>query len=179
MTSKAYVDSTVMPDIDVTDADIQSFYDENPSLFERVHASHILFRVTPNASDTEKAEARKKAQDVLDQLNKGKDFAELARQYSEDPGSAPNGGDLGFFGRGQMVPAFENAAFAMKPGEVSGIVESDFGYHIIKTLEKKSLTLDEIKPKMGDFLSDRKVAMAMEQRLKTLRDQAKIEKKTS
>ncbi len=174
---KAYVDSTIMPSIDVNDADIQKFYDENPQLFERLHASHILIRLDPGATDIQKAEARKKAQDVLDQLKKGKDFAELARKHSEDPGSGPNGGDLGSFGRGQMVPTFDEAAFNLAPGNISGIVESQFGYHIIKAHERNKMSLDEIRPRMTDFLMDRKVAHAMEARIKELRATAKIEQK--
>lgn len=99
---------------------------------ERVRARHILFRLPAGASAEERARVEKKAKEVLARARKGEDFAALARQYSEDPGSASRGGDLGAFRRGQMDPAFEKAAFALKPGEVSDIVETRFGLHIIK-----------------------------------------------
>lgn len=179
MTIKAYVDSTIMPSISVTDADIQNFYNENPAMFERVHASHILITLEPGATDIQKAEARKKTQEAQAELNKGKEFAEVARQYSQDPYSKDQGGDLGFFARGQMVPTFDEAAFRLEPGQVSEIVETQFGYHIIKVSEKKKMTLEEVGPRMNDFMRDRKIAMAMEQRIKELREKAKIEKKAT
>ncbi len=97
---------------------------------EEVKASHILI-----LSTTENAEA--KAAQVLDELKAGKDFEELAKAHSQDPGSGARGGDLGFFGRGRMVKEFEETAFALKPGELSGVVKSQFGYHIIKVTERK------------------------------------------
>ncbi len=97
---------------------------------EEVKASHILI-----LSTTENAEA--KAAEVLEELKAGKNFEELAKAHSQDPGSGAKGGDLGFFGRGRMVKEFEETAFAMKPGELSGVVKSQFGYHIIKVTERK------------------------------------------
>lgn len=97
---------------------------------EEVKASHILI-----LSTTENAEA--KAAEVLAELKAGKDFEELAKAHSQDPGSGAKGGDLGFFGRGRMVKEFEETAFALKPGELSGVVNSQFGYHIIKVTERK------------------------------------------
>lgn len=97
---------------------------------EEVKASHILI-----LSTTENAEA--KAAEVLAELKAGKDFEELAKVHSQDPGSGAKGGDLGFFGRGRMVKEFEQTAFALKPGELSGVVNSQFGYHIIKVTERK------------------------------------------
>src|SRR5262249_49541907 len=103
---------------------------------EQVHARHILIKLAPDANEQARAEARKKADDVLAEVKAGSDFAGLAKKYSQDPGSATKGGDLGLFARGRMVPAFEAAAFALEPGTVSDIVETPFGFHIIKVEEK-------------------------------------------
>ncbi len=125
----------IAKDIQVTEEQIEKYYNDNLAKFtqpERRKASHILFRVAADADEESKAKVRKKAEEVLQQIKNGADFAEMAKQYSKDPGSASKGGDLGFFGTGEMVPAFEKAAFALKPGEVSELVESPFGFHIIK-----------------------------------------------
>ena len=102
---------------------------------ERVHARHILLK-TEGKSDAEKKALKAKAEDLLKQLKNGADFAELAKKYSDD-GSKDQGGDLGWFTHGQMVPEFDSAAFALKPKELSGVVTSQFGYHIIQVLEKE------------------------------------------
>lgn len=129
--------NTLIPKMQTTDEEAKKFYDENASKFqgsEQRHASHIL--IGASASPEAKAEAKKKAEQVLAEVKKNPaKFAELAKKYSQDPGSAEKGGDLGTFGRGSMVKPFEDAAFSMKPGEVSGLVQSDFGYHIIKLTE--------------------------------------------
>lgn len=101
-----------------------------------VKASHILIK------------DHELAKEVLDKVNDGESFSDLAKEYSEDPGSKENGGDLGYFKRGVMVPPFENAAFSLAEGEVSELVESDFGYHIIKVEDKK--TFDELKSELDD-----------------------------
>lgn len=122
------------------DQAVQAYYDAHRddrfTAPEDIRARHILIKLPPDAGETQRAEARKKAQDVLDKVHKGGDFAKLAQQVSEDPGSATKGGDLGLFSRGKMVPAFDAAAFALEPGGVSEIVESPFGLHIIKVEEK-------------------------------------------
>jgi peptidyl-prolyl cis-trans isomerase D len=131
--------NTLIPKMQTTDEEAKKFYDENASKFqgsEQRHASHILIGAGASASPEAKAEAKKKAEQVLVEVKKNPaKFAELAKKYSQDPGSAEKGGDLGTFGRGSMVKPFEDAAFSMKPGEVSGLVQSDFGYHIIKLTE--------------------------------------------
>jgi peptidyl-prolyl cis-trans isomerase C len=127
--------------IDVTDEDLKTYYTANKKSFEvpeMVHARHILIKVDARASAEEKQKAREKAEDVLKKIKAGGDFAQLAEEYSDDPGSKAKGGDLGFFGRGRMVQPFEDAAFSLKPGEVSGLVETQFGFHIIKVEEKKA-----------------------------------------
>jgi peptidyl-prolyl cis-trans isomerase D len=116
--------------------DVRKYYEQNAARFgqpEQRQASHILLSYKPNASDADKAKVRAKAEDVLAQVRKSPgSFAALAKKYSEDPGSAAKGGDLGYFSRGMMVPQFEDAAFRLKPNEISGLVESEFGLHIIK-----------------------------------------------
>jgi peptidyl-prolyl cis-trans isomerase D len=119
-------------------AEVQAYYDAHLDEYRRpeeVRARHILFKLAPNAAEADKTAARQQADAVLAQAKGGADFAELATQHSQDT-TAPNGGDLGTFGRGLMAPAFETAAFALEPGQISEIVETPFGLHIIKLEEK-------------------------------------------
>jgi peptidyl-prolyl cis-trans isomerase C len=152
------VDDEIAAKVSVTPGDVQTFYQQNPQNFkesEKVHASHILISAPKDADAATKAKARAKAEAILKDLKSGKDFATLAKQNSEDPGSAANGGDLGFFQQGQMVPQFNDVAFSLKPGALSNIVETDFGYHIIKVLEKqpgRTVPLDEAKPRIEQYL---------------------------
>lgn len=122
--------------ITVTDADIKSYYDQNAKLYsvdEQRRASHILIEAGKDATPAEKAAAKKKAEELLQRLRKNPgDFARLAKEHSQDPGSAERGGDLDFFGRGAMVKPFEDAAYQLKQGEISDVVQSDFGFHIIQ-----------------------------------------------
>ena len=141
-------DMTVSPD------EIKQYYQENIQQFqgdEQRRASHILISFGVSATPQSKEEAKKKAESVLAEVNKDPSkFAELAKKYSQDPGSGANGGDLGLFGRGAMVKPFEEAVFSMKPGEVSKLVESEFGYHIIKLTEISGAaeSFDSVKPKI-------------------------------
>jgi peptidyl-prolyl cis-trans isomerase D len=127
--------------ISVPEADLRSYYEQNKASFtepEERRASHILLTIGEGGSAKDKDAARKLAQDLLAKLRaKPDDFAKLAREHSKDPGSAANGGDLGFFGRGMMVKPFEDAAFSLKPGEISDVVESEFGLHLIRVTEVK------------------------------------------
>lgn len=121
---------------------VKSFYDKHlEDRFtdpEEVHARHILVKLAPGADDAAKAKAKADAEDVLKQIRAGGDFDALAKKVSQDPGSASKGGDLGFFPRGRMVPAFDSAAFALEAGKVSDLVETPFGFHIIKVEEHKA-----------------------------------------
>ena len=126
--------------INITDEDVKTYYKANENAFktqEMVKARHILIKVDKSATEEEKKKAREKAEGILKKIKAGEDFAKLATESSDDPGSKVKGGDLGFFGRGKMVKPFEEAAFSLKPGEVSGLVETQFGFHIIKVEEKK------------------------------------------
>ena len=122
--------------VSVTPDEVRAFYDHNPQRWgqpERRRASHILITAGPGGSAPDKTQAGKLAETVLAKVRaKPGDFASLAKEYSKDPGSAQKGGDLGWFGRGMMVKPFEDAAFSLKEGETSGLVESDFGFHIIR-----------------------------------------------
>ena len=128
-----------LPVAEVSDTETRLYYSENRLNFrkpERIKASHILF-MTMEKPEDEAAAIEAKAQEILKQIHEGGDFAALAREHSEDSGSGAKGGDLGWFGRGQMVPEFENAAFAMKADEVSDLVKSEFGFHIIKLFDRE------------------------------------------
>ena len=139
----------------VPPTDIQRFYNDNIQQYqtpEQVRASHILFE-TAGKND---ADVKKQAEEVLKQAKSGADFAELAKKYSEDKGSKTNGGDLDYFGRGRMVPEFEKVAFEMAPGQISDLVKSQFGYHIIKVVDKRpavTRTLDEVRPQIQQQLA--------------------------
>ncbi len=141
--------------IKVTEDDTQRYYEEHKSQYEQIRARHILFSTHPAnpatpASETsgkentafDKEVVRKLAEDVLKRIRAGEDFATLARQYSDDPTTKDRGGDLQFFGRGQMVSEFERAAFPMQAGQVSDLVESTYGFHIIKVEDRRVQPLD-------------------------------------
>jgi peptidyl-prolyl cis-trans isomerase D len=123
-----------------SDNEVKAYYDEHRddrfTAPEEVRARHILIKLPPAADEKARAAARTKAEDVLAKVKKGADFAKLAQDVSEDAGTAGKGGDLGLFSRGHMVPAFDTAAFALEPGAVSDVVETPFGFHIIKVEEK-------------------------------------------
>ena len=158
MAIKKLVDDAIAAKVAVKPEEVKTFYEQNPKSFQesaRVHASHILINAPKAADAATKAQAKAKAEAILKEVKAGKDFATLAKQNSQDPGSAANGGDLGFFQQGQMVGPFNDTAFSLKPGAVSGVVETDFGYHIIKVIEKqpgRTVPLEEVKPKIEQFL---------------------------
>jgi peptidyl-prolyl cis-trans isomerase D len=140
----------------VPEASITRAYNDSIQQYttpEQVRASHILLR-TEGKDD---AAVKAKAEDVLKQAKAGADFAELAKKYSEDEGSAKNGGDLDFFGKGKMVPEFDQVVFTMQPGQISDLVKTQFGYHIIKLVDKKAAatrTLPEVRQQILDQLSN-------------------------
>ena len=179
-----YFEKTVIDSIQVSDAELQAYFDGNPQQFvapERVHARHILVLSAESASPDEKAAARKKAEGILAEVRKpGADFAAIAQAKSEDTQSGANGGDLGEVMRGRTVKAFEDAAFALEAGQISGVVETQFGFHIIKCEEKKpseQMALAGIKDQLSQMLKQQKVQTSIQARLDALRLTAKIEKK--
>jgi peptidyl-prolyl cis-trans isomerase D len=153
--------------IQVPDAQIQSYYDSHKEQFrtpERVKARHILVMTQGKPADEVK-KLRAKADDLLKQVKAGGDFAKLAEKNSEDPGSAKNGGDLGWVVRGQMVAEFEKATFALQPKEISGIVTTTYGFHIIQVMEKEQAhlqTLDEVKGQIANGLKSQTVSEQMQ-----------------
>ena len=172
----------------VTDADVEQYYKDHPSDFDEVRVRHILISTQPKepAEDESdagnkvkkpiekgkaltKEEARKKAADLLARARKGEDFAKLAKENSDDPGSKDKGGEYDFFGRGRMVPEFEKAAFALKPGEISDLVETQFGFHIIKLEERRSAA----------SANDQKVHQQIIDKLKQEKLEAKIDEITA
>ncbi len=173
--------SKVVKDIQVTEEEAKKYYDEHADQFkqaEQVKASHILIQVAPDANDEKKTEAKNKIAAVQERLKKGEDFAAVAKESSEGP-SKSKGGDLGFFQRGQMDKAFEEVAFALEPGTVSDVVETRFGYHIIKVDEKKpetTLSFSDEKDKIEQFLKQQKTREKIEAYLEDLRKKAKIDK---
>lgn len=144
--------------INVTEDEARKYYSENAENMEQVRASHILIKpdtTDPNTDPNQaKANAQKKARDLLEQIKAGADFAELAKNNSDCP-SAAKGGDLNFFTRGRMVPPFEKAAFTLKVGQVSDLVETQFGYHIIKVTEHKD-TFEQFKDQIVETLTEKK-----------------------
>lgn len=156
-----------------TDADLKAYYDSNPDEFSGVRASHILIR--PDGFDeASKKKARTTAEDLARQAKGGADFAELAKKHSAD-GSAQQGGDLGFFTKGQMVPEFSKVAFSLKPGEVSNVVETQFGFHVIKVIERKDVQFAEATEKLRGFLTQQRREEAQESFIKSLKEKARIE----
>jgi peptidyl-prolyl cis-trans isomerase C len=175
------VEDEIASKMAVTPEAVQAFYDQNPQNFkesERVRASHILISAPKTADAPTRAQARAKAEAILKDVKAGKDFATLAKQNSQDPGSAANGGDLGFFQQGQMVGPFNDVAFSLTPGSVSDVVETDFGYHIIKVVEKqpgRTVPLDEAKPRIQQFLESQNRDKQTNAFVTGLRSKGKVE----
>ena len=181
MTIQQWIDGKFVKNISVPEKDVKDYYDANPKMFQRpeeVRASHILIKVDEKADEKTKSKARKELEEIQKKLLKGEDFAKLAKEHSQGP-SAAKGGDLGFFRRGQMVPPFEKAAFALKKGKVSDIVVTRFGYHLIKVTDRqpgKTFSYPEVKEKLTKFLKERKVSKAIESHVKELKKGAKVER---
>jgi len=163
-----------------SDVAIREFYDKNPEKFkqdEAVRASHILFRVDENADAATKKKIMDQAQAVLKEARSGADFAELAKKHSAD-GSAQQGGDLNFFTKGQMVQQFDQAAFSMKPGEISDIVTTQFGYHIIKVTDRRpasTVPFEQVSARIKDFLTEQQKQQKADDFIQSLKQKAKIE----
>ena len=165
----------------VTEKELADYYAANPKQFrmpEQVRVRHILIQVAPDADQAAKDAARKKAESVLAEAGKeGADFAELAKKYSQGP-SAENGGDLGYQGRGRLVKPFEDAAFALKQGEISDLVLTQFGYHIIKLEDRREgqlASLDQVKDQLSAYLKKTKASQSLQDKLEQLRSEANVE----
>ena len=168
-------------EVKVAPEEIKSFYDKNPDQFRRpetVRASHILIRIPPGASDEVKKEKRAQIDAARTLVKSGEKFADVAKKASEDPGTASNGGDLGFFPRGAMVPEFETAAFSLKTNELSDVITTQFGYHLLLVTDHRpaqTVPFDEVKDKLGQFLKQQKGDDVVRDHVAGLRKAAKIE----
>jgi peptidyl-prolyl cis-trans isomerase C len=175
------LEAEIVPKVVIQQSDLETFYKEHPENFqqpEQLRASHILIQVGANATDLQKKEARAVADGLLKRVRAGEDFGTLARQYSKDSGSAVNGGDLNYFTKDKMVPPFSAAAAALKPGDVSDVVETQFGYHIIKLTDKKparQVPLAEVTDQVSNFLRQQKSREMAGQFVLSLRGKYKVE----
>lgn len=158
----------VTKDVTVDEATAKTYYDEHPEQFktaESVHARHILL------------ETEEEAKALLKELKNGADFAEMAKKHSTGP-SGPNGGDLGYFARGDMVAPFEEAAFALQPGEISDVVETKFGFHLIKVEDaqpESMVTFEEAKDQIREVLAGQEMQNVWKQFMEDLRADAEVE----
>ena len=169
----------ILSSIAVSKEELQSYYDQHRDDYrvpEQVSVSHILIKTPlpgPDGKVDAKGleEARKKAEDVLKQVKAGGNFADLAKKYSEDPGSGKNGGSLGLIGRGRTVPEFEKAAFSLAKGATSDLVQSSYGFHIIRIDDKQPAhlkTLDEVKDQIEESIKQQKAAQVAANQVTTL-----------
>jgi len=155
---------------------VKAYYNDNAEQFSRseeVQAQHILITVGKEAGAEDQAKAKKTILSIQQQLKDGKDFAALAKEFSDDPGSGANGGDLGFFSRGKMVPEFEDAAFSTKKGEVSEPVQTQFGWHLIKVNDRKeagTISLAEVQDQIEQNLRQQQQQQEVVEILAKLKD---------
>jgi peptidyl-prolyl cis-trans isomerase C len=181
ITVQKLIETSIADKVAVKPEQVTDFYAKNPDQFkqpERVRASHILIMVPKGADAAAKDAARTKATGILKDVKAGKDFAVLAKEHSQDPGSAKNGGDLGFFQQGQMVGPFNDVAFKLSPGQVSDLVETEFGFHIIKVAEKqasRTVPLDEVRPQLEQYLERQNREQQTDSFVNGLKTKGKIE----
>jgi peptidyl-prolyl cis-trans isomerase C len=175
------IEAHVLSKIVITEKEAENFYSEQKDKFkkpEQVRARHILVKIDPSDPQEKKDTGRQKIESILAEVKLGKeDFSELAKKYSEGP-SGPKGGDLGYFGHGQMVPPFEKVAFALKTGEISDVVETQFGYHIIKVEDKKDarvIPYTEAKEDIRENLKRQQGSQKIDAWITELRNKAAIE----
>ena len=180
LASQQFIDNYLVQEVKVSEAEVKEFYKNNPNMFkqpEQIKASHILIKVDNQADKSAKDQANKKIKEIQKKLEAGEDFASLAVKFSEGPSNA-NGGDLGYFSRGQLVKPFEDAAFKLKPGEVSDIVETRFGYHLIKVVDKKPESVvgyEKVKEKIAQYIEQEKKEEVVKAGIEKLRQKAVIE----
>lgn len=176
-----YLKREVIQKVTVSDNEVKTYYDANKDEFktpEMVRARHILFLVEASATAEEKKKVYDKAAETLKRIKGGEDFAKLASELSDDPGSKPKGGDLGFVARGKTVKPFEEALFSLKPGEISAVIETKFGYHIIKAEERKDASIepfDAVKEKIRQKITQERVKSALTEFIDKAMKDAKAE----
>lgn len=176
------VEAKVFSAVNVTDAEAKDFYDKNQDKMKQppgVHLRHVLVKVDPKAPDADKQKARAKAEDLLKRAQSGEDFAKLASENSDDPGSKVRGGDLPWIAPGQTPPSFDKAAFALtKPDDFSPLVETGDGYHVIQLLERKDATVvpfDQAKERITGFLKQRQIQEKLQAHVEALKTKGKVE----
>jgi len=178
-TVERMVESTIEPGVGVSPEEVRAYYDANPQLFtdpERIHIRHILLRVDTSTSEEQKAEMRRTLEDLRKRALQGESFEALADKYSQDM-RAGKGGDLGYLARGQLAKDFEQAVFALKAGQISGVVSSPYGYHLIQAVDHQPPALvgfEKVKVSLAGFLHRSKVEEAVTALVKELREKAKI-----
>jgi peptidyl-prolyl cis-trans isomerase C len=176
-----FVEKEFGGNVDITEGEAKAFYDGHPEYFtqpETIRASEILIKVDPKADAAKKGEARKKLEDIQKRVKKGEDFAGLAKEFSQSA-SAAQGGDLGEVPKGRMPKSFDDAAFSLKPGEVSGVVENDFGFQLIKVNEKtpeKVVPFKDVEERIRQHLANQKVKQRVDEYLNEVKKTAKIER---
>jgi parvulin-like peptidyl-prolyl isomerase len=179
--AKVFLDRIRADASDVRDAEVETFYEENEyrlTLPEQVRVRHILLKWKPLGTQDDRAALREQMRPILERARAGEDFAALAREYSEDSATRVYGGDTGLFPRGSMVPAFEEVAFGLQPGEVSEPVDTVFGVHILKLEERtkpRLLPLEEIRDQLRDYVREEKMTAAVEARIAELRAAADVQ----
>jgi peptidyl-prolyl cis-trans isomerase C len=181
MTIQKYVQAKILDSVKVTDEATKAFYDQNKDKMkqpERLHLRHILIKVEKDAPAADKQKAHTKADGLLARVKKGEDFAKLATENSDDPGSKAQGGDLSWVSRGDTVEPFEKAAFALKDkNEISPVVESTFGFHIIQLLERQPEGLvpyEQVKDRIGEMLKQRQAQTEVQNKIQALRAKADV-----
>ena len=176
-----FVDKEFGGNVEVSEAEAKAFYEGNSQYFtqpEAIRVSEILIKVDPKAEAAKKQEARKKLEDIQKRVQKGEDFANLAKDFSQSA-SAAQGGDLGVVPRGRMPKAFDDAAFSLKPGEVSGIVETDLGFQLLKVNEKtpeKVVPFKDVEERIRQHLANQKLTQKVNEYLNEVKKTAKIER---
>jgi len=179
-TIRKLLEKEVMSKIALSKEDAKKYFQSNSAEFhqpERVRAQHILVKLEPGADEQKRAQARKKLEGVKKRVLAGEDFGKLAKEYSEGPSNVREG-DLGYFTRGRMVKPFEDAAFKLAPNEISDIVETQFGFHLIKVLDHqaaKDPSFEEIEPRVTAILRNKEIHQKYEAYIYNLRQNAKIE----
>ncbi len=175
------VESEFIPKLAVSEEEKRTFYDGNLESMQepaQFNAAHILISVDESANPEEKAELKKKAESIRSMVEMGQDFAELAAKNSGDPGSKDKGGELGWMPEGQTVPPFEAAMKSLQPGELSGLVETRYGYHIIRLVDRRDagpVPYDDVQERIEEFLKQRGLQELIQQELELLRSTAAIE----
>jgi len=173
------IDSEIAPGVSVSGEELRDYYDAHPEAFrspERVRARHILIRVAEGAGQEAETQARERIEEIRRRILDGADFAELARELSED-GSSAEGGDLGYFVRSGMVPAFSDAAFSLPLGSLSEPVRSEFGYHLIEVTDRVEagvVAFQDVEVKLGEYLRYEETMRALERLVAELRETATI-----